>query len=69
VFAALPEFVGPSRVLFGSDFPYISPAVVGLETQAADNSKIWDDEATAAINRGNALSLFPRFRPGVGSSG
>ena len=61
VFGALTEFVPMSQVLFGSDFPYIGPAVLQAERYGLENSKVLDDAARAAIDRGNALTLFPRF--------
>jgi predicted TIM-barrel fold metal-dependent hydrolase len=61
VFGALREFVPTSQVLFGSDFPYIGPAVLQAEKYALENSKVWDEGAKAAIDRENALALFPRF--------
>ena len=61
VFGALKEFVPMSQVLFGSDFPYIGPAALQAERYGLENSKVLDDAARAAIDRGNALTLFPRF--------
>jgi hypothetical protein len=31
------------------------------EKYRLESSKVWDDEAKAAIDRENALALFPRF--------
>jgi predicted TIM-barrel fold metal-dependent hydrolase len=68
----LKEFVPISQVLFGSDFPYIGPAVLQAERYGLENSKVLDDAARAAIDRGNALTLSrgsrshqtePRRRP------
>jgi predicted TIM-barrel fold metal-dependent hydrolase len=61
VFGALKEFVPTSHVLFGSDFPYVTPAVLQAEKYSLENSKVWDAGAKAAIDRENALALFPRF--------
>jgi 6-methylsalicylate decarboxylase len=61
VFGALKEFVPPSQVLFGSDFPYVPPAVLQAEKYSIENSKVLDDDARNAINRDNALQLFPKF--------
>jgi 6-methylsalicylate decarboxylase len=61
VFGALKEFVPMSQVLFGSDFPYIGPAVLQAERYGLENSKVLDDTARAAIDYDNALTLFPRF--------
>jgi 6-methylsalicylate decarboxylase len=63
VFAALREFVLTSQVLFGSDFPYVSPGVLMAEKASLEHSRVLDDTARAAIDRGNALELFPRFAP------
>jgi 6-methylsalicylate decarboxylase len=61
VFGALKEFVPMSQVLFGSDFPYVPPAVLEAEKYSIENSTVLDDEDRAAINRDNALQLFPKF--------
>jgi predicted TIM-barrel fold metal-dependent hydrolase len=61
VFGALREFVPTSQVLFGSDFPYISDGLIAAETAALDGSAVLDDAAQKAINRENALALFPNF--------
>jgi predicted TIM-barrel fold metal-dependent hydrolase len=61
VFAALREFVPTSQVLFGSDYPYVSPTLIGAETHGLDTSRVWNDDEKRAINRDNALALFPRF--------
>ena len=50
-----------SRILFGTDYPYISADVVTGETNGFD---AWDgltDAQRAGVNRGNAETLFPRF--------
>ena len=57
-FAALREIADPSRLLFGSDYPFWSPhetiaGLAGLGLAAAD---------LAAIERGNALALLPGLR-------
>lgn len=61
VFAALREFVPTSQILFGSDTPYISDELVALEVAGTDGSPVLTDEARGAINRDNALHLFPKF--------
>lgn len=61
VFGALREFVPMSQVLFGSDFPYVTPAVLQAEKYGLESSKVLDDVDRAAIDRDNALALFPRF--------
>lgn len=59
--AGLTSVADTSRILFGTDYPYISPDVVTDETNGFD---AWDglsDPARAAVNRDNAEALFPRF--------
>ncbi len=59
--AALTDFADPTRILFGSDFPYV-PAALGTEfTATLDTSSGLSAEQSAAINRANALPLFPRL--------
>lgn len=51
-------FADPTRILYGSDFPY-APAFVGTRF-----TELLDAEAgdlRAAINRENGLGLFPRL--------
>jgi len=58
--AALPSllaFAKPGHVLFGSDFPFAPPVAVQYFTATGDAY----DADHAAINRGNALKLFPSF--------
>ncbi|WP_018440912.1 amidohydrolase family protein [Trinickia symbiotica] len=59
--AALRELVGPSRILFGSDFPFAPAPVTAMQRDELEHSVIWGDDARAGIDRGNALSLFPRL--------
>jgi 6-methylsalicylate decarboxylase len=61
VFGALWEFVPMSQVLFGSDFPYLTPAVLAAEKYGIESSKVLEDQARAAIDRENALARFPKF--------
>jgi hypothetical protein len=37
------------------------PAVLQAEKSGLETSKVWDEAAKAAIDRDNALALFPRF--------
>jgi predicted TIM-barrel fold metal-dependent hydrolase len=61
VFAALKEFVPASQVLFGSDYPMVPEKVATIETQMIEASKVLDHETRRAINRENAVALFPRL--------
>ncbi len=61
---ALPSllaFARPGRVLFGSDWPYCPSKTVGVFTGYLDDYRGLDAAQHAAINRGNAESLFPRL--------
>ena len=67
VLAALREFVPKGQVLFGSDYPMVPEKVVTIETRMLEASKVLDDETRSAIDRDNALALFPRFAQKTGS--
>jgi predicted TIM-barrel fold metal-dependent hydrolase len=54
---ALMNLVPTSQILFGSDTPYVPIAV----TAGGFDRMTLDDDARYAINRGNALKLFPRL--------
>jgi predicted TIM-barrel fold metal-dependent hydrolase len=56
--SALRALVPVSQLLFGSDYPYLEPSetVLGLEHFGFSAAEL------AAINRGNAETLFPRLR-------
>lgn len=55
--AALMNLVPASQMLFGSDYPYraVAPTAEGWDKYPVS------DEIRRAVNRGNALRLFPRF--------
>jgi predicted TIM-barrel fold metal-dependent hydrolase len=59
--AALRQFVPTSQILFGSDWPMVPELVVKAEVAALESSRVLDDPTRAAIDRDNALALFPRF--------
>ena len=76
--AALPSlkaFAGSSRILFGSDFPYVSAGIVASFTGKLDAYDDLTDDDRRAINHGNACDLFPRLSadlagvPGLSLSG
>ena len=56
---ALTQFVPPSQILFGTDYPYVVPAVITAETAGFDAYQFGN--ARPAIERGNAEGLFPRL--------
>lgn len=59
--AALNELVGPSKILFGSDFPFAPEPVTGLQTRQFAELTCFDEAQKTAILRTNALALFPRL--------
>lgn len=59
--AALKELVDPSKILFGSDFPFAPEPVTGLQTKQLDDLPFFNAEQRAGIDRSNALALFPRL--------
>jgi 6-methylsalicylate decarboxylase len=64
--AALPSlkaFAGSNRILFGSDFPYVSAGIVTSFTSKLDTYDDLTDDDRRAINHGNAWTLFPRLAP------
>lgn len=50
-----------SRILFGTDYPYVTEAVAQAETDGFDAWDGFSDAERAAVNRDNAVELFPRF--------
>jgi aminocarboxymuconate-semialdehyde decarboxylase len=64
--AALPSlkaFAGSGRILFGSDFPYVSTGIVASFTGKLDAYDDLTADDHRAINHGNAWTLFPRLVP------
>ncbi|KFG95336.1 amidohydrolase [Burkholderia paludis] len=58
---SLAAFAKPDRILFGSDFPYAPAPISAMFTAEQDGSTVLGADQHAAINRGNALPLFPRL--------
>lgn len=62
--AALPSlkaFAGADRILFGSDFPYVSSEIAAHFTKNLDSYGDLTAEERAAIGHRNAWTLFPRL--------
>ena len=57
----LTKFAKPDHILFGSDFPYAPRNTIDIHTQELDRYQMSSDQSFE-INRGNALSLFPRLQ-------
>jgi predicted TIM-barrel fold metal-dependent hydrolase len=58
---ALFAFADPGRVLFGTDYPYISADLAVSETKGYENYAGLSGAARANVDRNNALKLFPRL--------
>lgn len=56
---ALKEFPGPSRVVFGSDFPFAKVAPIVAKNLSKDGD--FTDAELEAIFHGNGRELFPQF--------
>lgn len=61
-FGSLMAVADPQRILFGSDWPYCPDDMTDDMIGALGKLNMIDAAQRAAIERGNALSLFPRFR-------
>lgn len=60
--AALQAFADPSRILFGSDYPYAPEQVVGACVHGLERHVESQPQFPgAAVDRANALALFPRL--------
>lgn len=62
--AALPSllaFAKPGHVTYGSDYPFAPVEVAKLFTGGLENYPALDADTRGAIDRGSALSLFPRL--------
>jgi predicted TIM-barrel fold metal-dependent hydrolase len=59
--AALTQAIPASQIVFGSDFPFVTEAMLPAETSGLETSKFLDATARRMIDRDNALQLFPRF--------
>jgi 6-methylsalicylate decarboxylase len=59
-FGALDHVARPERIVFGTDFPFANPRVIeqALNTY---QSGFLSEEKQFAIDRANALALFPRY--------
>jgi 6-methylsalicylate decarboxylase len=59
-FGSLDHVARPERVVFGTDYPFANPSVIA-EAMKTHESGFLSDMRRAAIDRGNALALFPSF--------
>ena len=59
---ALRAFADPTRILFGTDYPYVSEDVANAETAGLDAYAGFSEAERKMVARGNAEALFPRLR-------
>jgi predicted TIM-barrel fold metal-dependent hydrolase len=56
---ALKTVADPNKILFGSDWPFVQAPLVAEEVATHQTPGLHTDAERAAIDRGNALKLFP----------
>jgi predicted TIM-barrel fold metal-dependent hydrolase len=59
--ACLAEVAAPERIVFGSDWPFANAGVVAEAVKTYVSQSAMPATQRHAIDRGNALSLFPQF--------
>jgi len=59
-FGSLDHVARPERIVFGSDYPFANPDVIAEMVQTYESGFL-SDARRAAIDRGNALALFPKY--------
>ena len=59
---ALKTVADPGRIVFGSDWPFVQAPLVAEALRLHTAPGLHSEAERAAIDRGNALKLFPRFR-------
>ncbi len=59
---SLQELADPSHILFGSDFPFLPEPLITTMVEGLKNYGGFNAELRTAIERENALALFPRFK-------
>jgi predicted TIM-barrel fold metal-dependent hydrolase len=62
--ACLAEVAAPERIVFGSDWPFANAGVVAETVKTYVAQTAMPQLQRHAIDRGNALSLFPQFAQG-----
>jgi 6-methylsalicylate decarboxylase len=59
-FGSLDHVARPEHIVFGTDYPFANPRVIA-EAVKTHESGFLDESRRAAIDRGNALALFPKY--------
>ena len=57
----LSHLVPASQILFGSDFPFAPAPITPLQINTLKDSGVFSDDARYALQRKNALGLFPQY--------
>ena len=60
--SALTSVAEPSRIMYGSDLPFIHRETIEMQTENLKTFPGFDAKSFAAMARESALELFPRFR-------
>ena len=58
---SLQELAGATRILWGSDLPFVYGERLKAEVDHWEEYDGFDDDARTAVERENALGLFPRL--------
>jgi 6-methylsalicylate decarboxylase len=61
VLLVLEKWAKPGHVLYGSDFPYAGPGIIGYHTDGLDGYEFEREGLRREINRGDAEKLFPKL--------
>ncbi len=61
VFPSLQALAEPSHLLFGSDYPWAGEVITSLWLARLESYQGLDQQSQFALERDNALSLFPRL--------
>jgi predicted TIM-barrel fold metal-dependent hydrolase len=59
-FGSLDQVARPERIVFGTDYPFANPRVIDEMIRTYEATVLSEPRHTA-IDRGNALALFPRY--------
>ena len=63
-FGLLTELAGPTHIFFGSDWPFVPEVVVAASVSRLRDFQGFGEQGSRAVERDNALSLFPRLSKG-----
>jgi predicted TIM-barrel fold metal-dependent hydrolase len=58
---SLRELADPSHILFGSDYPFAPEGIMGRTIRGIEDHGGFDEIARRAVERDNAVELFPRL--------